>query len=504
MLTTDERKVILRAIRKEAIIIVSENTEDTIRKINESDILMRNLAEQIWENTIRRLRREGFSDLCERPKLADFDHHHRIRTILGSMRVAYEDLKESVPPTADLRRLQFWDAAWSEQKGKSKRMKVMDAETLPKRVRLAQDAAAASSAQADTAGTGAILRTVYNAQCTHLIGIPHEALVEGQTIGSGAFGEVKEYKIRGVSFLPEHITYCGKLYKGDGTHKFESFQTEQGMQVLHPSIVRCIAFTKESPWITIFPFYNGGSLGDMLLLLPFRHSEFTRAMFRMDQGWRAPPPAVIPLNQVQRAKVKQVILNMPHIMHALVDGLAAAHTAGIIHTDLHPFNIVLDFTRDLKTRVGIIDWGLLLRAPKKRASLNFVFDADKNPEKVAEANVYADRERPKRGWLAPELYDPFLVDAYTPASDVYALGYLLEVLHEFWKKAQELWMDNSVHDKATMEAIQYRVRNWMYLQDRFERKSILQVAEFFRSLNTEPARAQRPLVELTVSFMPIL
>ena len=91
---------------------------------------------------------------------------------------------------------------------------------------------------------------------------------KGVRIGTGAFGEGRAYKIKGVSFFPEHITYYEKLYKGDSSRKFDSFQKEQGMHILHPSIVRCIAFTKESPWITIFPFFNDGSLGDMLLTLP--------------------------------------------------------------------------------------------------------------------------------------------------------------------------------------------------------------------------------------------
>lgn len=345
------------------------------------------------------------------------------------------------------------------------------------------------------------MRTVYNAQCTHLIGIPHEALVEGTTIGSGAFGEVKEYKVRGVSFLPEHITYCGKLYKkGEASTKFNNFQTEQGMQVLHPSIVRCIAFTKESPWITLFPFFNGGSLGDMLLMVPMRYSEFTKAMYRLEQGWKRPPPSDTRLSQVQIARIKAMAMNMPHIMHALVDGMAAAHMAGIVHFDLHPFNVVLDFTKDVKARIGIIDWGLMLRSPNKPPAINFVFEADKNPAKVVEAQAYADRELHKRPWLAPELYNPFEANAYTQASDVYALGYMLEALFDFWKKGQEIWMGGITHDRATMEQILYKVCSWMSLPSPLERKTIFQVAEFFRSLKTEPTRAQRPLVELSVSF----
>ena len=115
--------------------------------------------------------------------------------------------------------------------------------------------------------------------------------------------------------------------------------------------------------------------------------------------------------------------------------MKAAHMVGIIHTNLHSFNIFMDFTQAQQPHINIIDWGLLLKTPKKRISLNFVFEAEKNLEKVAVAKPKANRERLKRGWLAPELYDPFLVDAYTEASDIYALGYLLQVLYDFWKTA---------------------------------------------------------------------
>lgn len=503
MLSKDERKIVLRAIRSETVISVSQESDVNIRKINESDIHMKNFVDTIWENAERRLRREGQAELCQRDKLGDFDGRHTIRTIMGNMRMAHHDLRDSLPPGTDMAKLVLWDTIWMEQKAKNKRMRALDAESLPKKIRIAQDEGAASSARPDVAGTGTIMRTVYNSLCTHLIGIPHEALKEGHMLGAGAFGEAKEYKISGISFLPEHITYCGKRYKGESLSKFESFQAEQGMQVLHPSIVRCIAFTKEAPWITIFPLFNGGSLGDMLLQIPFRDSSFVKSMFRLDHGWKAPPPNDIQLNEFQIAKVREVVLNMPNIMHALVDGIAAAHSAGIIHTDLHPFNIMLDFTRDVKARIGIIDWGCMLRLPKKRASLNFVAEADKHPDKVAQAQSTARVERQKRGWMAPELYDPFCANAYSGASDVYALGYLFNVLHEFWVVAQRKWMQHTDVEQITMETIMYKVKNWMYIENREERKPILQVASFFKSLTTEPARAQRPLVELSVSFIPV-
>ena len=159
MLSTDEKKVILHAMHTEAVIMVSQNTEESMRKINESDILMRDLSKAIWENAQQRLRSQNATELLERSKLTNFDYMYRIRTILGSMRIAYKDLRESVPPTNDLHKLHFWDKIWEEKKAKSKRMKPLDAESLPKGVCISQDIATQSSRAQDVSRTGIILRT---------------------------------------------------------------------------------------------------------------------------------------------------------------------------------------------------------------------------------------------------------------------------------------------------------------------------------------------------------
>ena len=99
------------------------------------------------------------------------------------------------------------------------------------------------------------------------------------------------------------------------------------MQVLHPSIVHCIGFTTESPWITIFPFFNGDSIGDMLLWIPMRHSQSTKAMWRLDSNWRTPPPADARLLATQISRLREAVDNMPRIMHALVDDVAAVRMA---------------------------------------------------------------------------------------------------------------------------------------------------------------------------------
>ena len=75
---------------------------------------------------------------------------------------------------------------------------------------------------------------------------------------------------------------------------------------------------------------------------------------------------------------------MPAILHALVDGIAATHTAGIVHCNLHPFNIMLDYTRTNQPQIGIIDWGKMIQTLTNQASLNFEPNASTDPSALIE------------------------------------------------------------------------------------------------------------------------
>ena len=55
------------------------------------------------------------------------------------------------------------------------------------------------------------------------------------------------------------------------------------------------------------------------------------------------------------ACIRGFIENMPHIIHAIVNGMKDAHIVGFLHCDIYTRNICLDFTRDQICKVGIID-----------------------------------------------------------------------------------------------------------------------------------------------------
>ena len=457
----------------------------------------------IGDRARSRLQREGRSDLVADDQWRGFDPMHKIRTAIGNMEVVVTDLKESCPPNIDAAKMTFWNLQWREEKAKSKRMKFFDAVSLPKKVRVSQDTASKVAGVPNTTGSGALVRTFRNAQCTVTVGVPHEALVFGEKIGSGAFGTCKKVTMQGISFFPEHMTFCAKCYKGDSNAQFDSFGAEAGMQKLHPNIVRCIAYTTESPWISIFPFFNGGTLGDLMMLLPWNYGKFRRTIYRLKHGFHFNNPPSTPLvSDVDLARLKAVVDNILPIMHAVIDGMAAAHSAGVLHTDLHAFNIVLDFTRDMHVRVGIIDWGLLLRAGKTRASMFYVFEPENHKEVVVERRVQGQKELRDKPWLAPELCDPLQNSAYSKESDVYALGWLLEVLIDFWKGVSKSFFHGNIMlpDQNKLEVLSHKITYSMLCNNKAERKSLHEINDYMRSMNYEAGRAQRPLIEMMPAF----
>ena len=55
---------------------------------------------------------------------------------------------------------------------------------------------------------------------------------------------------------------------------------------------------------------------------------------------------------------KNLYMYVPSITQALVQALGHAHKEGMVHNDLHAWNIMLDFTIACIPYIGIIDWNL--------------------------------------------------------------------------------------------------------------------------------------------------
>ena len=96
---------------------------------------------------------------------------------------------------------------------------------------------------------------------------------------------------------------------------------------------------------------------------------------------RAAPQDFKPFDY-ELARICGFIDNMPHIIHAIVNGMKDAHTVGLLHCDLHTRNICLDFTRDHICKVGIIDWGLLLLEGQHRPSETYTAVGSEDPDVI--------------------------------------------------------------------------------------------------------------------------
>ena len=57
---------------------------------------------------------------------------------------------------------------------------------------------------------------------------------------------------------------------------------------------------------------------------------------------------------------------VPSIVYPLIDAMAVARMARLVHCNLHAHNVILDFIQDHCLRVGIIDWGLMLKGGEIR------------------------------------------------------------------------------------------------------------------------------------------
>ena len=77
--------------------------------------------------------------------MKDFDPHHKVRPIIGSMRTCPRDLKNEVPPTCNIDKIELWDKHWDEQKAKMKWARIEKLASLPKQIKTIQDTQARGS-----------------------------------------------------------------------------------------------------------------------------------------------------------------------------------------------------------------------------------------------------------------------------------------------------------------------------------------------------------------------
>lgn len=351
---------VIKMLRICLVDAISASKNEMIARYNANEVSMMDFCQRAIDDTRRRLKELGHIELVTDEAWDFAKVLHIVRSILGNAPKMLDDLRDYPMPRANRAKLELWTAKWREENARSKRAKdYSGATSLPKRVRVAQDSGVPTGTS--VSGTESLIRTLKNHMCGLLVSIPYDCISFGRKIGEGAYGSCTEATINSISFFPPSITYCAKEYKGASHEKIEQFSKEKNMQILNATLVRCIACTSMAPWVSIFPLYNGGTVHSMLFWLPFKNSTYRPVCERLERGiinFRL-GPNFVPYDS-ELARVKAFVENLPHIIHALVEGMKDAHNVGFVHCDLHAKNVVLDFTRDNACRVGIIDWGLML------------------------------------------------------------------------------------------------------------------------------------------------
>lgn len=222
-------------------------------------------------------------------KVKDF-----IDSCMDNVVKAYEDLREKKPDDIDLPKLQLWRQVWMREKEKSRRANDIDSRLLlSKKMRIAQASQAshveAFSSEQPQAREDALVQTEFNSECTFTIGIPKCAISILCKLSSGAYGTVFKCQINGISFLPASVPWCYKEFKGGLKSQLKNFALESSIDLLHPGIVRLIAHTRNIPWMLIFPFFNGGTFGDLVEIVPYP-AHFAKVVAIQDNGGKDRPP----------------------------------------------------------------------------------------------------------------------------------------------------------------------------------------------------------------------
>lgn len=435
--------------------------------------------------------RQAMTDLVLKdfPQLSADKVKEFIDSCIGNVMKAYEDLRDNKPDGVDLAKLQLWREVWMREKEKSRRADDNDSRfLLSKKMRIAHAAhAEASSSDRPLAREDALVKTEFNSECTFTIGIPKQAISILSKLGSGSYGTVSKCQIKGISFLPAAIPWCCKEFKGGIKSQLKNFSLESSIDLLHPGIVRPIAHTRSPPWMIIFPYFNGGSLGDLLEIVPYP-AHFAKVVAIQDGGGKARPPSnAKTVSNEERERGHNLCLHAPSLIHAFVQALAHAHGEGVFHNDLHPWNIMLDFTAEGVPRIGLIDWGLAMRAGVEQRVTNIT-------------NQVQHRIRP---WRADELLAIKHPCPWTYATDVYAVAWVIDCICKFCFEYSQ-WASTNWATTRTSVDIQTiaRIIEESFLKKKpEERGTMADLDASLQRMDLQPLRCLRPITEMNPIFI---
>lgn len=224
----------------------------------------------------------------------------------------------------------------------------------------------------------------------------------------------------------------------------------------------------------IFPFYNGGSLGDVLEIVPYPAHLARVVAIQEGKGKPLPPKEAKLVSDEERERGKNLCMYAPSLIHAFVQALAHAHEEYILHNDLHPWNVMLDYTAGGVPRIGIIDWGLAMRAGVEQKATNIT-------------NQVEHRIRP---WRADELCDAKNPCPWTFATDVYAAAWIIDAIcrfcFEFSQWAGTEWANTRT--SVDVQTIQRIIQDSFLKKKPEQRGTMAELDTALRRMELQPSR----------------
>lgn len=258
----------------------------------------------------------------------------------------------------------------------------------------------------------------YNAKCSFFVGILHVALVKEENTRSNAFGSVKQYTMKGDSIFLSIIHFVESCI---GENDPKSLTTFNGGRNVGPSSSNC-----EMHWL-----HRGVSIYHYLSILLwwlYWWCNNVSANVALYLSWDN-----VMFTSFLKATTSYWLEFESNTICQIGDsgGEFSIHYACFswCHsrcTRLHPFNVLMDLTKDSKSNTSFADWKLLFWVLNKWLSYYFVFEADQNFERVVEAKNNANKDLHWTPWLAWKLYNPLVSNALSEESSLHTKEYLLE------------------------------------------------------------------------------
>ena len=246
----------------------------------------------------------------------------------------------------------------------------------------------------------------------HLIALPETARViqQDDRIMRGGYATIRRVRIEGCPGIAASWEFAAKKSNHHRTQpqlaKMEHQNESMAVRIPHSGVIRFVAVhatTNEgySYW------WNGGTLRQMLNL----DSNFPRDINMRLLHCNPTEKEVVEAFRLGRFRKKRT-----ELAWALVHIMNEVHSAGHLHNDLSPDNIMLHFPEDeSRVYIGVCDWGMTTLATDPMKSL-YTFTSESERDETLR----------RRWWL-----DPAITYVHKKDADVEIIPYLSRATEEY-------------------------------------------------------------------------